>query len=426
MVRFLWQKDSNFWTDLAKLHESESSYLHDVDKNVDKIIADIKEFGDKSLVDYTLKFDGHDNILVTKAEIDEAIKQCDKQVYAALIAAKERIFAYHQKQLPQDFDYVDNIGVRLGNLWRAIDKVGVYVPGGLASYPSSVLMNAIPAIVAGVKSISMVVPAPKNQISPYVLAAANILGIEKIYKIGGAQAVAALAYGTETIHKVDKIVGPGNIYVATAKRKLFGQVGIDMIAGPSEIMVVADKNNNPEWVAADLLSQAEHDKDASAILVTDNKEFADKVIKQIDLFLAKFTRKDITKASWDNNGLVIILDNLSAVNKVINLFAPEHLELCLDDDFIANLLPQINNAGAIFLGKYTPEAIGDYIAGPSHVLPTSGTARFSSGLSVYDFLKRISLIGCKPESFASLAKNTEILATAEHLEAHALSISIRD
>jgi histidinol dehydrogenase len=404
----------------------------DIKKTVADIAKDIIENRDAALVKYTNKFDRVNVTLaaelkVSKAEIDEAYNASSPEVITALETAARRIAEYHIKQMPVDIDYIDGLGVRLGNIWKPIESVGLYVPGGLASYPSSVLMNAIPAKVAGAEKIIMVVPAPDGKLSPVVLAAARVAGVTEIYKIGGAQAIAALACGTPTIPMVYKIVGPGNAYVAEAKRYFSGTVGIDMVAGPSEILVVADSKNNPDWIAADLLSQAEHDADARSILITDSAEFADKVEKSVTKTLETLERKDIAKKSWDNNGAIIIADvdfENKAIN-LINIIAPEHLELALDDKVAARIAAEVKNAGAIFLGRYTPEAIGDYIAGPSHVLPTSGNARFSSGLSVYDFLKRVSLIGCTKESFGRLAKNTEILANKEGLGAHALSITIR-
>jgi histidinol dehydrogenase len=325
--------------------------------------------------------------------------------------------------MPSDLDYVDKIGVRLGVRWQAIDSVGLYVPGGTAAYPSSVIMNAIPAKVAGVERIVMVCPAMDGQIAPIVLAAAKICGVSEIYRVGGAQAVAALAYGTETIAPVDKIVGPGNAYVAEAKRQVFGKVGIDMIAGPSEILVIADADNNPAWIAADLLSQAEHDVNARSVLITDNMQFAHDVVGAVYETLPKLARREIAEKSIENNGYVIVVKNMQQAADVANIIATEHLELAVADPDA--MLPLIKHAGAVFLGRFTPEAIGDYTAGPSHVLPTAGTARFSSGLSIFDFMKRQSLIGCNADSFAQLAEATELLAKKEGLTAHALSVSIR-
>lgn len=337
--------------------------------------------------------------------------------------AANRIASYHQKQLPQSFDYIDEIGVRLGNIWKPIKVAGLYVPGGTANYPSSVLMNAIPAKIAGVKELVMTTPAPHGKINPAVLAAARIAGVTEIYKIGGAQAIAAMALGGNSVPNVDKIVGPGNAYVAAAKRELSNIIGIDMIAGPSEILVVADKNTNPRWIAADLLSQAEHDENAQAILITNEESYARLVITAVEEHLTILPRADIARKSWNNKGVVIVDANFTHTTDLINYIAPEHLELAIDNaEEMANM---VINAGAIFLGRYAPEAIGDYMAGPSHVLPTSGTARFSSGLSVYDFLKRTSLIGCSLEAFMNLAPAAACLADSEGLQAHALSLRIR-
>lgn len=399
-----------------------------VTKTVREIIKDVDFERDKALIKYTNKFDranisDADELLVSSEEIDEACKNCDPELLSALELAAERIALYHEKQMPRDFSYKDKQGVTLGNVWKPLWSVGVYVPGGLASYPSSVLMNAVPARVAGVKEIIMVVPAPEGNLNPAVLAAARIAGVDQIFKVGGAQAVAALAFGTETVPNVDKIVGPGNAYVAAAKRELFGTVGIDMIAGPSEILVVADKKTDPEWIAADLLSQAEHDENARSILVTDKHDYADKVVEAIEWHLSTLERADIARKSWENNGAIIVDHKFKNVVDLVDYIAPEHLELAIDKP--EKLAKQISNAGAIFLGRYTPEAIGDYTAGPSHVLPTSGTAWFSSGLSVYDFLKRMSVIGCTEKSFEALADATQLLAESEGLGAHALSISLR-
>lgn len=391
------------------------------------ILEDVRQHGDAALLRYTREFDRHASIIVQPEEIAEAKKACPpgSPVYQALCEAKTRITAYHQAQMPEELDYIDHQGVRLGNLWRPVQTVGMYVPGGRASYPSSVLMNAIPALVAGAKRCVMVVPAPDNHLNPAVLLAADMLGIQDIFKVGGAQAIAALAYGTDTIPAVDKIVGPGNAFVASAKRQVFGQVGIDMIAGPSEILIVADATQPPEWVAADLLSQAEHDTAARSLLITADKAWAEQVLVAIERCLAALDRHDIASTSWNQHGAIILVPELQDAVPLINQIAPEHLQLMMAPERYEAMLPLIHSAGAIFLGNYTPEAIGDYMAGPSHVLPTSGTARFSSGLSVYDFLKRVSLIGCSREAFEALAPATEALATSESLGAHALSIAIR-
>jgi histidinol dehydrogenase len=342
---------------------------------------------------------------------------------AALRLAAERIESFHRRQLPAPIDYVDALGVRLASRWRPIAAAGLYVPGGTAAYPSSVLMNAIPAKVAGVERLVMTVPTPGGVLNPLVLAAAELVGIDEVYRVGGAQAIAALAYGTATIAPVDKIVGPGNAYVAAAKRRVFGTVGIDMIAGPSEILVVADRHNDPRWIAADLLSQAEHDGAAQSILVTDDAAFAAQVEAVVERYLANLPREQIARASWEAHGAILLVADWAEAAALIDRIAPEHLELALDEaDALAE---QVRHAGAIFLGRYTPEAIGDYIAGPNHVLPTARSARFASGLGVLDFLKRSSLVRCDAASLAALAPSAIRLAEAEGLEAHALSLSIR-
>ncbi|MDE3016074.1 MAG: histidinol dehydrogenase [Pseudomonadota bacterium] len=391
------------------------------------IIARVRANGDKALLSYTRQFDRFDatpqNIRVTPEEIASALSLCAPELMTSLKVAAKRIREYSLRQMPENLDYTDEQGVRLGHYWSAIDAVGLYVPGGTASYPSSVLMNAIPARVAGVSRLVMAVPSPEGTLNPALLAAAHVAGIAEIYKIGGAQAIAALAYGTGTIEPVDKIVGPGNAYVAEAKRQVFGAVGIDMIAGPSEVLVIADNKNNPAWIAADLLSQAEHDVLSQSVLVTDDATFADSVAGQVSQYLSTLPRREIAAAAWKNHGGVFIVENWQQACDICNKIAPEHVELAVGNP--ESLLPRIRHAGAIFLGRHTPEAVGDYVAGPSHVLPTSRTARFSSGLSVFDFLKRSSVIGCTPESLAKLSPYAEILAAAEGLDAHALSISVR-
>jgi len=408
---------------LALRHAGEKS----VSDTVAAILTQVRNEGDKALLQLTTKFDhfeaAHDSIRVTPQEIANALSLCSPELIKSLKAAASRIRDYSERQMPQDLDYTDEQGVRLGHRWTPIQSVGLYVPGGTASYPSSVLMNAIPAKVAGVERLVMVVPSPEGKLNPALLAAAHVAGIEEIYKIGGAQAVAALAYGTQTIRPVDKIVGPGNAYVAEAKRQVFGVVGIDMIAGPSEILVIADNKNDPEWIAADLLSQAEHDVLAQSILITTDTTFADVVCTQVQQILKTLPRADIAEKSWERYGGVIVVENLEQACAIANSIAPEHLELAVDNPDA--LVPLIAHAGAIFLGRHTPEAIGDYVAGPSHVLPTSGTARFSSGLSVFDFLKRTSLIGCTAESLAAISSYAEVLAVTEGLDAHALSVTIR-
>jgi len=399
----------------------------DVAEIVAEIIADVRQRGDEALFEHTSRFDRTDmsaeTVRVRPQEILEAREAVSGEALAALNLAAERIRFFHEKQKPQDLLYTDDAGVVLGYRWTPIDAAGLYVPGGTAAYPSSVLMNAIPAKVAGVPRIAMVVPAPDGILNPMVLAAASTAGVGEIYKVGGAQAVAALAYGTESIAPVDKIVGPGNAFVAAAKRQVFGTVGIDMIAGPSEILVVADGKNDPAWIAADLLSQAEHDTAAQSILITDDAAFADAVERAIEIHLQRLTRTEIARASWNANGAVIVVRHLDDAAALVDRVAPEHLELAVEDP--GRLADMVRHAGAIFLGRHTPEAIGDYIAGPNHVLPTSRTARFASGLSVLDFMKRTSLISCDAKSLAAIAPAAEALAHLEGLDAHALSMEIR-
>lgn len=398
-----------------------------VGDTVAAIIKQVRADGDSALYALTTKFDRfeatQETTTVSAHDIADALSLTTPELLKSLQIAANRIRDYSERQMPQDLDYVDAQGVRLGHRWTPLQSVGLYVPGGTASYPSSVLMNAIPAKVAGVERIVMVVPSPEGILNPALLAAAHVAGITEIYKIGGAQAVAALAYGTQTIAPVDKIVGPGNAYVAEAKRQVFGKVGIDMIAGPSEILVIADKHNDPAWIAADLLSQAEHDMLAQAVLVTDDAGFADAVTQKVDEILATLPRRAIAEASWQRYGGVMVVENLEQACAVSNTIAPEHLELAVENPDA--LVPLIAHAGAIFLGRYTPEAMGDYLAGPSHVLPTSGTARFSSGLSVFDFIKRTSFMGCTNEALASLSPYASLLATTEGLDAHELSVTIR-
>lgn len=426
MVRKISFQQPDFEAKLAALQDWQPESDPKIDQQVAEIIANTKKNGDQALIEYTKKFDRLDlsgGIEVTTEEVEAALSQCDQASLDALSLAAGRIRLYHERLMPQDLDYTDEHDIRLGNLWRPIECVGIYVPGGLASYPSSVIMNAIPARVAGVKEIHMVVPAPDGKLNPLVLAAAKLAKIDRVFKIGGAQAIAALAFGTETVPKVDKVVGPGNAYVATAKRQVFGHVGIDMIAGPSEILVAADGSNKASHIAIDLLSQAEHDALASSFLVTDDADFAAQVETEVENHLKTLTRENIARKSWENYGAIIVVASMKDAAKVINAIAPEHLELA-SESAIA-LLPEITNAGAVFLGPYTPEAIGDYTAGPSHVLPTSGTAAFSSGLSVYDFIKRVSLISCSKKGFDYIAQATEALAEKEGLDAHKRSVTIR-
>ena len=401
--------------------------IQDVTAAVTAIIERVRADGDTALFSLTEEFDGHridaDSIRISASEISSARSDCDRETVSALQTAAARIKAFHEKQVPDGIDYTDDDGVRLGFRWTPVQAAGLYVPGGTAAYPSSVLMNAVPAKVAGVNRLAMVVPTPKGEINPLVLAAADIAGVDEVYRIGGAQAIAALAYGTESVALVNKIVGPGNIYVATAKRHVFGQVGIDMIAGPSEILVVADGRNEPDWIAADLLSQAEHDTNAQSILVTDYAAFADAVSGSINRTLQLLPRGEIARESWKNFGAVIVIEDLSQAVEIVDDIAPEHLELAVEDP--ATLASLITNAGAIFMGRYTPEALGDYVAGPNHVLPTDRTARFSSGLGVFDFMKRTTLIGATAESLEKIGPPAMTLADAEGLDAHALSISVR-
>lgn len=414
---------SSFYKFLTAAKKPNSS----ITKQVEKIISTTKKDGDKALVNFSNKFDKAcfskaSDFVVTKNEIAKAVKNIDPKTLAALKMASQRIISYHKKQMPQDLLYKDEQGVTLGNSWRAIESIGVYAPGGTASYPSSILMSALPAIVAGAKEISLCVPSEAGKLSDAVLVAAHICGISKIYKIGGASAIAALAFGTKTIAKVDKIVGPGNAYVATAKKILYGEVGIDMIAGPTDITIICDNDNNPDWIAADALSQLEHGPDSKALIITNDKKFAQQIIAKIDQLKTTLPRKNIIDKSLKNSAIFVI-KNLDQSVELSNFIAPEHLEITCKN--AQKLLPKINNAGAIFIGKYSPESIGDYIAGPSHTLPTEGTAKFASGLSVYDFLKRISLISCDKNSFAKLSESASTLASCEGLLAHKLSIDIR-
>ena len=420
-------RDPGFEAAFTRFVEAKREVADDVDAAVAAIIEDVARRGDLALIEYTHRFDGVDasasGLRLSSREIADGAAAAPAETVAALRVAAERIESYHRRQLPAGLDYVDPLGVRLAARWRPIAAAGLYVPGGTAAYPSSVLMNAIPARVAGVERLVMTVPTPGGILNPLVLAAAALLGIDEIYRVGGAQAVAALAYGTETISPVDKIVGPGNAYVAAAKRRVFGRVGIDMIAGPSEILVVADGKNDPGWIAADLLSQAEHDSSAQSILITDESAFARSVEAAVERHLARLPRAKIARASWQANGAVVLVADWSEAPALIDRIAPEHLELALDEaDLLAE---QVRHAGAIFLGRWTPEAIGDYIAGPNHVLPTARSARFSSGLGVLDFLKRTSLVRCDAASLAALAPSAIRLAEAEGLDAHALSLSIR-
>jgi histidinol dehydrogenase len=399
----------------------------DVEAAVRAIIADVVARGDRALVELTNKFDrvaiDASSLRVSAAELDAAHAACDRRALDALHLAKERIEVYHRRQLPTNDRFTDALGVELGHRWTAIEAVGLYVPGGTAAYPSSVLMNAVPAKVAGVPRIVMVVPAPGGKLAPLVLAAAKIAGIDEVYRVGGAQAVAALAYGTETIKPVAKIVGPGNAYVAAAKRLVFGKVGIDMIAGPSEVLILADGDSNPDWIAADLLAQAEHDASAQSILITDDSALADAVEKSVESQLKTLPRAPVASASWRDYGAIIKVASLDEAVPLVDAVAPEHLEIESED--AERLAGRIRNAGAIFLGAHTPEAIGDYVGGSNHVLPTARSARFSSGLGVLDFMKRTSILKCGPEQLRKLGPAAIALGEAEGLDAHARSVSIR-
>ncbi|HVJ53355.1 MAG TPA: histidinol dehydrogenase [Aliidongia sp.] len=411
----------------AALADETREAAEEVTGAVAAILADVRARGDAALIDYTRRWDRFEataeTLAITADEVDRAVAACAPKTLDALKLAASRIRAYHESQKPADLDWIDASGVRLGARWRAIGAVGLYVPGGTASYPSSVLMNAVPAAVAGVERLVMVVPTPDGQLNPLVLAAARLAGVHEIYRVGGAQAVAALAYGTATIRPVDKIVGPGNAYVAAAKRQVFGTVGIDTIAGPSEILVIADRHNDPVWIAADLLSQAEHDPVAQSILITDDRDFADAVALAVEQQLETLPRRAIAGESWRRFGAIIVTRTLDEAVPLVDRMAPEHLEIATDDPDI--LAGRIRNAGAMFLGRYTPEAVGDYVAGPNHVLPTARAARFSSGLGVNDFVKRTTLLACDPVSLAAIGPAAITLAEAESLDAHARSVAIR-
>ncbi|MEM1363787.1 MAG: histidinol dehydrogenase [Pseudomonadota bacterium] len=419
--------DPNFETEFATLLAAKREDATDVDAAVAEIIADVRARGDAAVIALTERFDrltlSSDRLAFSDAEIDAACAQVPVEERDALELAAERIRAYHLRQMPQDESWVDATGAMLGWRWNAVAAAGLYVPGGLASYPSSVLMNAVPAKVAGVEQLVITVPTPDGEVNPLVLLAARLSGVDQVYRIGGAQAIAALAYGTETIAPVDKITGPGNAYVAAAKRRVFGKVGIDMIAGPSEILVIADKDNNPDWIAVDLLSQAEHDESAQALLITDDPDFGAAVVRAVEARLTTLERRDIAGASWRDFGAVIVVRDLDEAIALTDRIAPEHLELCVAD--AEAMAPRIRNAGAIFIGAWTPEAIGDYIGGPNHVLPTARSARFASGLSVLDFLKRSTVARMTPDALAQIGPAAETLAKSESLEAHGLSVRLR-
>ncbi len=427
MPVFLNTADAGFEAAFQALLGQKREEAEDVDQAVAAIIADVRARGDQAVIDLTARFDRlaltPETLAFSAAEIDAEIGRVSSEDRAALELAAERIRAYHARQRPQDESWTDSTGATLGWRWTPVTAAGLYVPGGLASYPSSVLMNAIPAKVAGVERLVIVCPTPDGKVNPLVLLAARIAGVDQVYRIGGAQAIAALAYGTATIAPVDKITGPGNAFVAAAKRRVFGRVGIDMIAGPSEILVIADGDNDPDWIALDLLSQAEHDESAQSILITTSAAFGQAVAEAVAKRLETLDRRAIAGASWAQHGAVILARDLDEAAMLSNRVAPEHLELCVADP--EHLARKITHAGAIFLGQYTPEAIGDYIGGPNHVLPTARSARFSSGLSVLDFLKRTTLAKMTPEALKAIGPAAERLAQSESLEAHGLSVRAR-
>jgi len=427
MPRRLDARDAAFPAAFSELLNAKRENSADVGVIVAEILADVRARGDGAVLEYTRRFDRieltPETMRVSKTDLDQALKNCQPDVTRALHQAADRIVAFHTRQTPQDLSFTDEAGLELGYRWTPIDAAGLYVPGGTAAYPSSVLMNALPAKVAGVDRLVMVVPAPDGVLNPLVMMAAHISGVDEIYRIGGAQAVGALAYGTATIPSVDKIVGPGNMYVAAAKRLVFGIVGIDMIAGPSEVLIVADALNDPDWIAADLLAQAEHDTAAQSILITDDARFADAVACAVEKQLPTLGRQDIATESWERLGHIITVDDLAQAPPLVDRIAPEHLQLAVEDP--RPLAKAVRHAGAIFLGRYTPEALGDYVAGPNHVLPTSRSARFSSGLGVLDFLKRTTLVGCGVEGLGAVGPAAVTLAEAEGLDAHARSVAVR-
>lgn len=426
-MKLLKYSDPSFASDFDVLVNDRRGSDDDVSNDVRAIIRDIRDHGDAAIKKLTQKFDGFDlsaqGWTISKKQCEDALETLDPQLRSALELAAKRIASYHRAQKPEDRDYRDDDNIRLGAKWSAVDAAGIYVPGGRAAYPSSVLMNAIPAKVAGVERLVMVTPTPKGEMNQTVLAAAAIAGVDEIYRIGGAQAIAALAYGTKNIASVDVITGPGNAWVAEAKRQVYGVVGIDMVAGPSEIIVVADNQNDPSWIAADLLSQAEHDPTSQSILFTDDADFADKISSEVDILLSKLATGETASASWRDHGAIIICDNLDNAMPMVNRLAGEHVELAVDDP--DRLFAMIKHAGSVFLGRHTPEAIGDYIAGPNHVLPTGRRARFASGLSVLDFMKRTSFIAMDENNFSAIGPSAVLLAEAEGLPAHAQSVRKR-
>lgn len=419
--------DSDFDARFTALVEARRETDTDVARDVAAIIAEVRVRGDDAVADYTQRFDGFDlastGWSVAKNQRVAALDGLDGELRSALELAAARIRAFHEKQKPEDSETTDDVGVRMGSRWSAVEKAGLYVPGGRAAYPSSLLMNAIPALVAGVDHIVMVTPTPGGEISPLILAAAEIAGISDIYRIGGAQAIAALAFGTDTVPSTDVIVGPGNAWVAEAKRQLYGTVGIDMVAGPSEIVVIADRDNNPEWIAADLLSQAEHDPTSQSILFTDSANFADAVAQAVETQIGTLATGETAQSSWDTHGAIICVETLEDALPLSDRLAPEHLELAVADPDA--LFAQVRHAGSVFLGRLTPEAIGDYVGGPNHVLPTGRRARFSSGLSVLDFMKRTSFLRCDQQALEMIGPAAVRLAEAEGLPAHAQSVAMR-
>lgn len=427
MPQFLSTSDVEFENRFAALLSQKREDSPDVDAAVARIIDDVRARGDAALIDLTARFDRLDltaeTLTFSKKEIDAECEKVDQKEREALVLAAERIRNYHRRQMPENVMWTDRDEVTLGWRWTPVSAAGLYVPGGLASYPSSVLMNAIPAQVAGVGRLAIATPTPDGICNPLVLFAARLAGVDTIYRIGGAQAIAALAYGTETIARVDKITGPGNAFVAAAKRRVFGKVGIDMIAGPSEILIIADRHNDPDWIALDLLSQAEHDENAQSVLITNDAGFGQLVAEAVEWRLETLERREIAAASWRNFGAIITVQNMGEAAALSDRFAPEHLELCVQNP--EPLAENIQHAGAIFLGSWTPEAIGDYVGGPNHVLPTARSARFSSGLSVLDFLKRTTITKMTPEGLLSIGPSAETLAKSEGLQAHGMSVRAR-
>lgn len=421
--------DPDFAKKFQRIVEDRRESGENVARTVADILDSVRRKGDAALEEMSARYDSHfltadlANWRVSRDECEMAYLALDSALRQALDLAAERIRAYHQDQLPDDRDFTDEAGVRLGARWRPVDAAGLYVPGGRASYPSSLLMNAIPAKVAGVERLAVVTPTPKGATNPLVLAAAHVAGIDEIWRIGGAQAVAALAYGTQRIRPVDVIVGPGNAFVAEAKRQLYGVVGIDMVAGPSEILVIADGKNDPDWIAADLLSQAEHDPQAQSILITDDAQFGEQVEDRVDVQCSMLSTQRTARASWDANGVIVVVSDLSEAPALANRLAAEHIELAVDEPDA--LFAQIRHAGSVFLGRHTPEAVGDYIAGPNHVLPTGRRARFASGLSVLDFMKRTSFIAMDAAALGTIGPAAVALAQAEGLPAHAKSVELR-